>query len=392
MDFTNFNLSESLMKGINHCRFIEPTKVQLEVIPAILQGRDVVVKAKTGSGKTGAFAIPILEKTNTLESSPSVLVLTPTRELAEQVQEEISKFSLYKDLKSIAVYGKKPIQAQINALKSGVNIVVGTPGRVTDLIIRDALKLENIDFFVLDEADELLNRGFFDDVINIIDLLKKPHQTLLFSATMPKEIQELCKLYIKEPHWVEIAEEAPDIKELNYYVKDEWKFLRFRQVITSINPFTCLIFCNTRNSVDDLYNRMRQVGIKPLRLHGGMKQKDRLKTIKSFREGNVQCLLATDLVARGIHIDSLDLVVNYDVPQIMENYVHRIGRTGRVGETGKAVTFFTSSDTEYKLELEEYLNRNLNLIEFDDMDFTDIELSKSEKQMIDFEIVKDDQL
>lgn len=387
MKFKDFNLSNPILKAIEDCRFTDATKVQEEVIPGILNGQNIVVKAKTGSGKTSAFAIPILEKLVERSVGPNVLILTPTRELAVQVQEEIATLSKYKHIKSLAVYGKKPIQSQINALEQGIHIVVGTPGRVTDLIIRDALKLDRIDYFILDEADELLNRGFFDDVIDVIDQLTHPHHTLLFSATMPSEVIDLCKLYVKEPQMFEIVEAAPIIDEFNYLVDDKWKFLRFRQIISIINPYTCLIFCNTRDQVENLYNRMRQVGIKPLRLHGGMKQKDRLKTINSFREGNVQCLIATDLVARGIHIDSLDLVINYDVPQIMENYVHRIGRTGRVGETGKAVTLFTPSDEEYKNELETYLGRKLEFRSFDKIDIstTELDLSKSEKQLMKYE-------
>jgi len=386
MKFSDFNLSETVTKAINECRFVEPTKVQQEVIPAILAGKDVVVKAKTGSGKTSAFAIPIIEKIDSTITSPKVLVITPTRELADQVCDEISTIGKYKKINSIAVYGKKSIQTQINQLSESVHIVVGTPGRINDLIRREVLKLDQIDYFVLDEADELVNRGFFDDVIDIIAQLPTTYQTLLFSATMPVEIQDLCQTYLHEPHWVDIIETAPNIKEINYFVEDKWKFLRLREIIENINPFTCIVFCNTQAQVDNLYNRMRQVGIKPLRLHGGMKQRERLKAIDSFKEGNVQCLIATDLVARGIHIDSLDLVVNYDVPQIAENYVHRIGRTGRVGEDGIAVTLFTPSDNLYKLELERYLGTEFTFKEFNDttIDNPNIQLSKSEKRLLQY--------
>lgn len=392
MNFIDFNLSDPVIKAINEHRFVEATKVQQVVIPAILAGKDVVVKAKTGSGKTGAFAIPIIEKIDTIITSPKVLIMTPTRELADQVCDEISSLGIYKAINCIAVYGKKPIQTQINRLKETIHVVVGTPGRVNDLIRRQALKLDQIDFFVLDEADELINRGFFEDVIDIMNQLLNPHQTLLFSATMPVEINELCQTHFQDPYWVDIIEDAPKIKEINYLVEDKWKFLRFREIIETINPFNCIVFCNTRANVDDLYNRMRQVGIKPLRLHGGMKQRERLKTIDSFKEGNVQCLLATDLVARGIHIDSLDLVVNYDVPQIAENYVHRIGRTGRASENGIAVTLFTPSDDFYKQELENYLGTELTFTAFDDneIDKPNIQLSKSEKRLIKYNIRKKD--
>jgi len=386
MKFSDFNLSEPVTKAINDLRFVEPTKVQQEVIPAILAGKDVVVKAKTGSGKTGAFAIPIVDKLDTLVTSPRVLVITPTRELAVQVCDEIITIGKYKKITSIVVYGKKPIQTQINQLKEPIHVVVGTPGRVNDLIRREALRLDRIDYFILDEADELFNRGFLEDITSIIDQLPKVYQTLLFSATMPYEIQALCNKYMHDPHWVEIIEDAPKIKEINYRVEENWKFLRLREVIERINPFNCIIFCNTQSKVDDLYNRMRQIGLKPLRLHGGMVQRERLKAIDSFKKGDVQCLIATDLVARGIHIDSLDLVVNYEVPQIAENYVHRIGRTGRVGEEGTAVTLFSPADDLYKQELEKYLGKAFTFSEFESNSTLNstIQLSKSEKNLINY--------
>lgn len=388
MNFTDFNLSETLIQAIQDCRFKEATKVQQEVIPVILEGKDVVVKAKTGSGKTSAFAIPIIENIRLESPLPTVLIITPTRELADQVSHEMSLLGKYKKIKSIAVYGKKPIQTQINQLKDAQHIVVGTPGRLKDLISRKALKLEDINYLVLDEADELINRGFFDDVIDIIHELPTIHQTLLFSATMSVEIQELCQTYMSEPHWVEIVEASPKIKEINYLVEDQWKFLRLRVVIATINPYTCIIFCNTQVKVEELYNRMRQVGMKPLRVHGGLKQKDRLKAIETFKKGDAQCLIATDLVARGIHIDSLDLVVNYDLPQIPENYVHRIGRTGRVGEDGIAVTLFTPSDEPYKLELEKYLASAFSFSDFDNttIENANINLSNSEKRLLQYSL------
>jgi len=386
MNFLDFNLGEPIIKAIKDLRFVEPTKVQQEVIPAILAGKDVVVKAKTGSGKTGAFAIPIVDRLDPSITSPSVLVITPTRELAVQVCDEMTTISKYKKITSIVVYGKKPIQTQINQLKNSVHVVVGTPGRVNDLIRQGALLLDCINYFILDEADELLNRGFLEDITAIMNQLPKIHQTLLFSATMPFEIQGLCNNYMHDPHWVEIIEEAPKINQINYCVEESWKFLRLREVIERINPFNCIIFCNTQSKVDDLFNRMRQVGLKPLRLHGGMVQRERLKAIDSFKKGDVQCLIATDLVARGIHIDSLDLVVNYEVPQIAENYVHRIGRTGRVGEKGTAVTLFSPADDLYKQELEKYLGTVFTFSEFESNSIvnSNIQLSKSEKNLINY--------
>lgn len=384
MNFADFNLSQSVLEAIEKNRFEAPTKVQEAVIPTILEGRDVVVKAKTGSGKTSAFAIPIIEKLDIEVSTPKVLIITPTRELADQVCNEITSLASIKTINAMAVYGKKSIQVQIEQLQESMHIVVGTPGRLNDLIRRKALVLESIDYLVLDEADELVNRGFFDEIIEIIHELPKTYQTLLFSATMPVQVKDLCEAYMKEAHWIEIEEAAPAIKELNFLVDEKLKFLKLRESIATINPYTCIIFCNTQLKVEELYNRMKQVGIKPLKLHGGLKQRERLKAIESFKQGDYQCLIATDLIARGIHIDSLDLVINYDIPEIAENYVHRIGRTGRVSESGLAVTLFTSNDALYQQALEEYLGRTFDLVEVNgsNLDCSLLTLSKSEERLL----------
>lgn len=384
MNFADFNLSQSVLQAIEENRFKAPTKVQEAVIPTILEGRDVVVKAKTGSGKTSAFAIPIIEKLDLAVSTPKVLVITPTRELADQVCNEITSLGNIKAINAMAVYGKKSIQVQIEQLQESMHILVGTPGRLNDLIRRKALILDSIDYLVLDEADELVNRGFFDEIIDIIHELPKTYQTLLFSATMPVQVKDLCEAYMKDAHWIEIEEDAPSIKELNYLVDEKLKFLKLRESIATINPYTCIIFCNTQLKVEELYNRMKQVGVKPLKLHGGLKQRERLKAIESFKQGDYQCLIATDLIARGIHIDSLDLVINYDIPEIAENYVHRIGRTGRVSESGLAVTLFTSNDTLHQEALEEYLGRTFDLIEVNgsNLDCSLLTLSKSEERLL----------
>lgn len=385
MKFEAFNLSEEVNKSIKALRYEEATKVQEEVIPVILEGKDIVVKAKTGSGKTGAFAIPIVDKLENVAKTPKVLVITPTRELAIQVCDDFTKIGKYKAINSIVVYGKSSIQVQMDQLEAEVHVVVGTPGRLNELIRREALDLSGIEYFVLDEADELLNRGFLEDIESILDELPEVYNTQLFSATMPSEIEAICDEYMNEPVWIEIEEEAPKIRTYNYRVEDKWKFLRFREVLEGINPFTCLVFCNTQVSVNDLYNRMRQVGLKPLRLHGGMKQRERLKSINAFKKGDARCLIATDLAARGIHIDSLDLVINYEVPQIAENYVHRIGRTGRAFEEGVAVTFFPITDEIEQLELEKYLGTKFSFSEFDKpgSDDTKVQLSRSEKRLIE---------
>lgn len=385
MKFSEFKLSEEVNQAIETLRYTEPTKVQKQVIPAILEGKDVVVKAKTGSGKTGAFVIPIVDKLVGMAAAPKVLVVTPTRELAVQVGADFENVGKHKGIKSMVAFGKSSIQTQMDKLDEGVHVVVGTPGRLSDLMIRGALKFDDIEYLVLDEADELLNRGFLEDIEFMLDEMPDKYHTHLLSATMPKEIEAICEEYMNEPTWIDIQEEAPKIKEMHYRVDDKWKFLRFREVLESVNPFSCLIFCNTKVSVNDLYNRMRQVGLKPLRLHGDMKQRDRLKSINTFKKGDARCLIATDLAARGIHIDSLDLVINYDVPEIPENYIHRIGRTGRVFETGTAVTFFPLTKEKDEEELEKYLGKAFVFDTFneDKTDLSGAQLSRSEKKMLD---------
>jgi len=385
MKFTKLKLSEEVMQSIKALRYDEPTKVQEEVIPAILEGQDLVVKAKTGSGKTGAFAIPIVDQLQGIEDSPKVLVITPTRELAAQVGADFDHFGKHKEISCLVAYGKSSIQVQMNRLEAKVQVVVGTPGRVCDLMIRGALKLDHIDYFVLDEADELLNRGFLEDIEFILEALPKNHHTQLFSATMPKEIEEICYNYMHEPRWIDVQDQGPAIKEVFYQVEDKWKFLRFREVLESLNPFSCLIFCNTKVSVNDLYNRMRQVGLKPLRLHGDMKQRERMKSINTFKKGDARCLIATDLAARGIHIDGLDLVINYEIPDIAENYIHRIGRTGRASEKGIAVTFFPPKEEKNQLDLETYLGKKIVFDVLDDeaRSQSNVRLSRSEKKLLE---------
>ncbi len=365
MKFSSIRLSKEVMKAIDSLGFSEMTKVQEEVILKVLEYKDVVVKAKTGSGKTAAFAIPIVDNMTVEVKNPKALVLTPTRELAVQVCEEIGKIGRHKRIRSLVVYGKQSISMQINQLKQRVHVVVGTPGRVNDLIRRGELVLSDIDYFVLDEADELLRRGFLDDILETLSAMPSKITTLLFSATMPKEIQKICDEYMNNPKWVEIEEEAPVIHEVNYQVDDNWKFHRLQQVLDEINPYSCLIFCNTQKKVDELYSRMKMAKLKPLKLHGGMNQRDRLRAISSFKKGDAMCLVATDLAARGIHIDSLELVINYELPQIPENYIHRIGRTGRVNEEGIAVSFVSSTENKAKTDIEKLLGKSFIFNEID---------------------------
>lgn len=354
MDFKSI-VSEEVNKAIGLMGFKEPTPVQSQVIEVILKKQDLVVKAKTGSGKTAAFAIPLVDKIGVDVVSPKALILTPTRELAVQVHEEIGAIGRYKKIRSLVVYGKQSITKQINQLKQRVHIVVGTPGRVMDLIRRGDLKLEEIEYFVLDEADELLRRGFLEDIEYCFDQLPEGITTLLFSATMPDDIKAICDQRMEAPKWVEIEEEPPEIHETNIFGDDLDKFRLLQLALKKYKPFTCMIFCNTKVEVDNLYGQIKSAGISGMKLHGGMNQRDRLRTIDAFKKGDAMCLVATDLAARGIHVDSLDLVINYYLPLISENYTHRIGRTGRKNEAGHALSFIDASEIKELKEIEKFL-------------------------------------
>lgn len=355
---SKFNISDEVVKALDLMGYKKPMPVQERVIKDIQAGQDLIVQSKTGSGKTGAFGIPVVDQMDTDERLPQALVLTPTRELAVQVCEEMADIGRYKKIRCLPVYGKQPIHIQLRQLKQRVHVVVGTPGRLGDLIKRKHLDLSMVRYLVIDEADELLKRGFIDEVESIIKKVPDERTTLLFSATMPEKIEEICKKYMVSPDRIEVAsEEAPieSIKQTYLEVADDWKFMRLKEIIESKNPTSCMIFCNTRAKVDNLYEKLKVGKYACAALHGAMAQKYRLKAIADFRDGRIQYLVATDLAARGIHVDKLDLVINYNVPIEAENYVHRIGRTGRAGEKGEAITFVNVHDKKRWQDVLEFI-------------------------------------
>lgn len=360
--FGDMALSNSVKKSIEVIGYVEPTEVQSLAIPEVLNNVDLVVKSKTGSGKTAAFGIPLVDKLKIGVRSPQALVLTPTRELAVQVCEEIALIGKYKKVRCLPLYGKQPIHVQVNQLKQRVHITVGTPGRVKDLINRGHLKLEEISHLVIDEADELLNRGFLEDMREIIGALPVERNTLLFSATMPEAIENVCNEYMREPKWIDIKgdDDIPrDILHLGFEIAEEYKFNRLVNILKEVDPRNALIFCNTQRKVDKVQGLMRNAKLKAKTLHGGMNQRDRLRSIAEFKFNDIPYLVATDLAARGIHVDTLELVINYDMPIDKENYVHRIGRTGRAGEEGLAISFISQHDDKKIEEIEDYLGEKI---------------------------------
>lgn len=359
LNFKSYNLSEYILKSLNLLKYEIPTKVQSKSIPLVLSGKDVIVKSQTGSGKTAAFGIPICEKIMVEEREPQALVLTPTRELCVQVKEDLTNIGRFKRVRCAAVFGKQPVSIQIRELKQRVHIVVGTPGRTLDHIKRGNIKLDKIRFLIIDEADKMLNMGFIEEVEAIINELPMERQTMLFSATMPEEIRALCEKYMKNPVEVEIERESiasKSIDQVLFRINDRDKFNILNKILFTENPESSIIFCSTKDNVDMLYKRLLQAGFSVGSLHGGMFQEDRLRTMKSFKRGEFKFLIATDVAGRGIDIEDLSHIINYDVPEEKESYVHRIGRTGRAGKSGKAITFVSKEDEKYLRVIEEYLN------------------------------------
>lgn len=349
MKFKDYPLDQSILKAIELLNYESPTPVQEQVIPALLEDVDVIVQSETGSGKTAAFGIPILNQVEWDNNEPQVLVLTPTRELAQQVKEELFNIGRFKRMKVSAVYGKTPIRSQIKELKQKTHVVVGTPGRVKDHIERGSLDLSNIKYLVLDEADEMLNMGFIDQIESILVDLPKDIVTTLLSATMPEDIHSLCDAYMQSPIVVEIEtrKTRDNIEQIGYNVNKKKDLLL--DITMLENPDSCIIFCNTRLEVDFIHTLLTKWSYPCRKLHGGMEQDDRTKVMQHFRQGKFRYLVATDVAARGIHIDGISLVINYDLPEEAEVYIHRMGRTGRQDNTGKVINF-VSDDQAYLLK------------------------------------------
>ncbi len=358
MTFQDYRLSDEIIRALDGLGYSAPTEVQEKVIPVALQRQDIVVKSQTGSGKTAAFGIPICEIVKWEENKPQALILTPTRELAEQVKQDITNIGRFKRIKAAAVYGKHPFAYQKEELKQKCHVVVGTPGRVLDHIERGTLKLDRIDLFVLDEADEMLNMGFLDQVEAIINHLPENRSTMLFSATLPENVGQLSHNYMKKPQQIEIASTITLTDQIDhslFIVKEQQKFELLRNVTVVENPDSCIIFCKTKDQVDNVTEQLEKQYYTCDQLHGGMVQEDRFAVMDAFKRGEFRYLVATDVAARGIDIESITHVINYDFPVEKESYVHRVGRTGRAGKKGKAISFVTPYEERLLAEIEAYI-------------------------------------
>ncbi len=354
MKFEDFSLSKETMRSINEMGFEEPTPIQVAAIPVLLKGADLIGQAQTGTGKTAAFSIPILEKCKR-NKKPFAIILEPTRELAMQVSCEISNLGRFKNVRILSIYGGTSIDRQIRALKRGVDIIVGTPGRVIDHIKRRTLKLSDIKIVVLDEADEMLNMGFIEDIELILKNIPSQRQTLLFSATMPNPIMNMAEKYMKNPIKVGISSSnmiVPTIKQEFYEVREEEKLSVLTNILDLENPQLAIVFCRTKIKVDEVSRKLIQRGYKVGSIHGGFKQSKRDAIMNKFRKNIIDILVATDVAGRGLDIQNLTHVINYDIPLNPEGYIHRIGRTGRAGKSGLAITFVTPREYRHLRHIE----------------------------------------
>ncbi|MDZ7718932.1 MAG: DEAD/DEAH box helicase [Balneolaceae bacterium] len=347
MKFTEFNLSDSLLAGLRDLRFEEPTPIQEKSIPLITDGKDVIGIAQTGTGKTGAFVIPIMERVLQSErQGVKALILSPTRELAKQIDEHIFAIGYHAGITSATVIGGSDFSVQAKALKAGVDIIIATPGRLLDQNRVVNIDFSNLEYLVLDEADRMLDMGFLPDMKKIISWLPEKRQTLLFSATMPTEIERLASSIMKNPQTVEIERAKPsaNVEQRAYFLKSHQKIPLVKGIFDQLEWDSCIIFTSTKKGTDELQRLLKKEGMKAASIHGDRSQDERNKALSAFKNKQVPIIVATDVLARGIDIKEVSIIINYDVPNTTDDYVHRIGRTARYDKSGIAITFITTRD------------------------------------------------
>jgi ATP-dependent RNA helicase DeaD len=361
--FSELGLSEETLKAVQRLGFEQASPIQAEAIPILLTGKDIVGQSQTGSGKTAAFAIPAIERMDPKGSGPQVLILCPTRELAIQVSEEVHKLSFFKrGVKPLPIYGGQAYERQFAGLRSGANVIIGTPGRVIDHIDRKTLQLGGIRTVILDEADEMLNMGFRDDIEKILSATPPERQTVMFSATVPRPIEELIHRYTREPVRVRIEAKAmtvPTIEQVYFEVDRRWKFEALTRLIDLHDVTLGIIFANTQRVVNDLTEDLIGAGYTADCIHGGMPQASRDRVMNKFRSGSLRFLVATDVAARGIDVDDIQVVFNFDLPYDAEDYVHRIGRTGRAGRSGIAISFASGREVFLIRDIERFTRQRM---------------------------------
>lgn len=363
MIFEGMNVLEEVNRAVIDMGYTELTPIQKQTIPLLLEGNDVIGQSQTGTGKTAAFAIPILQKINPELRKPQALILCPTRELAVQVANEFRKLTKYlHGIKAVAIYGGEPINRQIYALKGGAQIIIGTPGRTIDHINRHTIRLTNIHTVVLDEADEMLKMGFREDIELILEGIPEGKQMVLFSATMPKSILDITKKYQKDPKLVKIQTDvvtAETIDQEYCEVLPDHKTEALCRILDVNKPTRCIVFCNKKKIVDEVADSLIDRGYTSEKIHGDLKQEHRMNVLSKFNSGKIDVMVATDVAARGLDIQEVDLIINYDVPEKEDYYVHRIGRSGRAGKKGRSITLVTKAERRLMQEIMEYTNKSI---------------------------------
>jgi ATP-dependent RNA helicase DeaD len=363
LKFEELNLSKDLLKAITDLGFKDATPIQAQAIPEIIAGHDIIGQASTGTGKTAAFALPAIEKIDPSNRAVQILVLCPTRELAMQVATETNKFLKYKkNIFATPIYGGQPIEKQFYALRKGPQIIIGTPGRTMDHLERGTLRLGQVKMVVLDEADEMLNMGFRQDIEQILEVILQDIQTVLFSATMPPEILQLTKRYQKNPKLIKVAPEKltiPAIEQIYFDVEQSKKIYGLMQLIDAYKPKLSIVFCNTKRKVDQVSKILQERGYQAAGIHGGIRQPKRDSIMAKFRGNRLNILVATDVAARGIDVPNVEIVFNYELPKEFESYVHRTGRTGRAGKTGKALSLVSGREVSQIYTIKRRTNTNI---------------------------------
>ena len=357
--FLSLGISGELVQALEALNITTPTPIQEQAIPVALEGKDLIAQAQTGTGKTFAFLLPIIEKIDAKSEHVQALIVTPTRELALQITNEVQKLIAHlEDVNVLAVYGGQDVEKQLNKLKKNVQIVIATPGRLLDHLRRESIDLTEVSFLVLDEADQMLHIGFLPEVESIIAQTSSNRQTMLFSATMSDDVKVLAKKHMQNPHTVQIERKqgpAAKVQQLAVQTTDRGKQGLLTHLIRTQQPFMAVIFCRTKRRVSKLFGILKSEGFLCDELHGDLSQAKRERVMKNFREAKVQLLVATDVAARGLDVEGITHVYNYDIPEDAESYIHRIGRTGRAGMDGLAVTLFTANDLPLLTEIEKEL-------------------------------------
>jgi len=383
MAFKSLGLSEPILQGVAAMGYTDPTPIQLRAIPLIMEGRDVIGSAQTGTGKTAAFALPILSKLGEHEARPRVLILEPTRELAAQVETAIRDFCRFTNLTVAVFYGGVGYGKQTDALKQGVDILVATPGRLLDHMGRGLAKLDAIGHLVLDEADRMLDMGFLPDVRRIIDRCPKKRQTSLFSATIPPQIESLIKWTMTNPETIEIGARrsvAETVKHVIYPVAEAQKTALLLELLNRVNYDSVIVFCRTKHGADRVSHLLKRNNHAVAVLHSNRTQREREQALDGFRHGRFEVLVATDIAARGLDISNVSHVINYDVPQHPEDYIHRIGRTGRAEATGDAFTLMVAEDATHVFDIERFISQKIPREKLEGFDYTYTALFEAEKK------------